>query len=82
MNESIYLQEIAIASDGGTKVAAGSDGNIYYIDHRIGTKTPGLVYDKYPSDKGANIIDGDFVLTDCMGNIKAFESKLTDKTSL
>ena len=29
----------------------------YYLDYRIGTKTKGELYDKYPGDKDAKIVN-------------------------
>lgn len=40
--------------DGGTRECMGSDGLNYCIDGRIKTDTPGAIYDRYPSDPGAN----------------------------
>lgn len=39
--------------DGGTKKYRANDGTFYYEDHRLGTLTPGKIYDRYPADKGA-----------------------------
>lgn len=43
--------------DGGTKVYSGSDYKIYYVDYRLGTTTAGELYDKYPGDEGAKMLD-------------------------
>jgi len=43
--------------DGGTICYIGSDGNSYYEDHRIGTKTKGSLYSKYPREKDACMLD-------------------------
>lgn len=43
--------------DGGTIHCEGKDGKSYFIDHRISSKTKGKVYDRYPSDGGAQILD-------------------------
>jgi hypothetical protein len=45
------------ARDGGTKVCLGEDGKTYFIDRRIFTKTKGKVYDKYPSEEGAQMLN-------------------------
>jgi hypothetical protein len=34
-----------------------SDCNKYHIDYRIGSKTKGELFDRYPSDEGAQILD-------------------------
>ena len=43
--------------DGGTICYIGSDGNSYYEDHRIGTKTKGSLYSKYPKENDACMLD-------------------------
>lgn len=66
----IDLQKISTLRDGGTSVWINPDvkNNIksredannaqqYYMDGRIRTTTPGELYDKYPSDKDAKIVD-------------------------
>ena len=45
--------------DGGTKECEGSDGNYYYVDHRIGTLTPGAIYDFYPDSPNAKQLPSD-----------------------
>ena len=38
--------------DGGTEQVMTNNGEeIYYIDHRIGSKTDGKVFNHYPDDK-------------------------------
>lgn len=39
--------------DGGTKMFEGWDGNEYFQDFRIGTKTHGAIFDRYPGDSDA-----------------------------
>lgn len=39
--------------DGGTQICRAKDGTIYYIDFRIGTKTPGILYTHHPGDPDA-----------------------------
>lgn len=49
--------------DGGTEVWIDQYGEEYFRDKRIGSKTRGRFYDKYPDKKGANIIpDFDILL--------------------
>lgn len=43
--------------DGGTDVYVDKKGKKYYKDGRIGTKTKGKIFDRYPKDKGAKILD-------------------------
>lgn len=45
--------------DGGTKECEGSDGDYYYVDHRIGTLTPGAIYDFYPGSPNAKQLPTD-----------------------
>ena len=46
------------ARDGGTVRYEGLDGETYYYkDGRIGTNTPGAIYDRYPGDMGAVILE-------------------------
>lgn len=49
-------KKISICRDGGTIVLEDNNGIKYYEDHRLGTKTPGVIYDKYPGDADAKII--------------------------
>ena len=50
------IEHIATARDGGTQLIE-VDGIRYHIDHRIGTKTKGRIYDDHPA-KG-KLIDSD-----------------------
>lgn len=44
--------------DGGTiEISTWDDDKIYCYDHRIGTTTPGRLYDGYPEDDNSNIIE-------------------------
>ncbi|MCK9458385.1 MAG: hypothetical protein M0R80_01930 [Proteobacteria bacterium] len=36
--------------DGGTVLVLAENNEVYYIDHRIGSTTDGLVFDHYPDD--------------------------------
>lgn len=45
-------------TDGGTiKWQDPSTGIVYYEDHRLFTQTEGAIYDRYPKDPGAKILD-------------------------
>jgi hypothetical protein len=64
------LKRCGIIRDGGTTVwinpevrknlktiEEANNAQKYYIDGRIGSKTKGELFDKYPSDEGAIILD-------------------------
>lgn len=55
--EVIIYRPRATYMDGGTQVIKNKQGKKYYIDGRIGSKTKGKVYDRYPGDKGAKIVN-------------------------
>jgi hypothetical protein len=46
--------------DGGTIILETDEGT-FYIDRRIGTKTPEQLYDKYPDKPDAEIIRNDII---------------------
>lgn len=50
--------------DGGTLVCyeQSSPGKRYFIDRRIRTTTKDALYDKYPGDPEAKILDIDYIL--------------------
>jgi len=52
----IQLTKVAVFRDGGTIKCVDSEGVEYYIDHRIGTTTPGNLYNKYPGYCDAKIV--------------------------
>lgn len=58
----ITLKHITTALDGGTKKLEGSDGKVYYQDFRIGTKTKGEIYDRYPKYNGRMLNKNDFII--------------------
>ena len=45
--------------DGGTQQVMTDDGDIYYVDHRMGSPTDGKVFNHYPDDKNAVQLDVD-----------------------
>lgn len=47
---------MGIYKDGGTYTFF-KNGKTYYVDRRIGSKTIDKVYDRYPGDAGAKIVD-------------------------
>lgn len=49
----IQVRKTGVARDGGTIHYLDANNNSYYEDHRIGTKTPGRITDKYPNDPQA-----------------------------
>jgi hypothetical protein len=48
---------IAACRDGGTLMFKDSEGIVYYVDGRIGTHTKDKVFDRYPSEPNAVILD-------------------------
>jgi hypothetical protein len=54
----IYVKagKVDTARDGGTLKYEGWDNRAYFEDHRIGSKTKGAIYDRYPGDKGAILL--------------------------
>lgn len=49
--------------DGGTfEVQDVNDGKKYFVDRRIHSKTKEKLYDKYPEDKGAKIVNINFTI--------------------
>jgi hypothetical protein len=55
--KTVDCELISVVRDGGTKVLQDIDNRVYYVDGRIGTKTPGVVFDRYPRDEGAQQLD-------------------------
>lgn len=66
----IDIKKIAVLRDGGTSVWINPEiqasietlddadnSQKYYLDNRIDSKTVGTLYDRYPSEKGAIILD-------------------------
>ena len=47
---------MSIYKDGGTYTFV-KNGKTYYVDRRIGTKTRDSVYDRYPGNAGAKIVN-------------------------
>lgn len=60
-DNQITLREISHYKDGGTVEYRGSDGKHYFKDSRIGSKTKGCMFDRYPGDKGAKTVDLIFI---------------------
>ena len=53
----IKVKEVSRYRDGGTTVFKSTKGKLYYRDSRIMTETKGKIYDRYPSDNGAKLLD-------------------------
>lgn len=53
----ILVTEFGRIRDGGTVTYVSELGLKFFVDNRIGTKTKGAVYDRYPGDEGAKILD-------------------------
>jgi adenylate kinase family enzyme len=43
--------------DGGTIKAVDDEGNYYYIDNRINSSKKGLIFDSYPANLDAKIVN-------------------------
>lgn len=57
-SSDILIRGIAVYKDGGT-VELTTNLGIYCIDHRVRSKTPDRVYNAYPTDVGAKIVNDD-----------------------
>ena len=57
MNGKITLIYEDMYLDGGTRKYLGSDGNTYYADYRLKTITEGEIYDSYPGNKNAKMLN-------------------------
>jgi hypothetical protein len=55
--KEILVKEKMRARDGGTTVYSDKDGNNYWKDWRIDSTTKGTIYDRYPSEDGAQVLD-------------------------
>ena len=55
--KTIDVKEISMYKDGGTTVYKSTKGKLYYKDGRLRTETKGKIYDRYPSDEGAKLLD-------------------------
>jgi len=55
--EKIKVKYLDSFLDGGTDHYVDENGNDYYEDHRIRTLTPGVIYDRYPKDRDAKILN-------------------------
>jgi len=54
---TVKVRQTNMYRDGGTKELTDKDGNVYYQDFGIFSPTRGKIYDKYPGDKNAKILD-------------------------
>jgi len=48
--KKIKVKKVDTFRDGGTAVYTDKNSIRYYVDHRIDTKTDGIVFDRYPDD--------------------------------
>jgi hypothetical protein len=57
--KKLTLVVYSILRDGGTEVCyeVNNPDKPYYIDNRIGSKTIGKIFDRYPGDSGANMLN-------------------------
>jgi len=53
----IKVKEVTKYMDGGTTKYIDEKGNEYFKDNRLGTKTKGKIFDKYPKEEDAKILD-------------------------
>jgi hypothetical protein len=60
---NIYVKNgpVSCYKDGGTEEYKGWDGKHYFVDYRIGSVTKGHVFDRYPDDKKAIMLDAKLV---------------------
>lgn len=56
------ITETGRCRDGGTILAVDETGKSYFVDGRIGSETKGRVFDKYPSEEDAMLVEGYFIL--------------------
>lgn len=56
------ITQTGLYRDGGTICAVDRDGKAYYVDNRIGSETKGRVFDKYPGEDDAILVEGYFIL--------------------
>ena len=59
---SMRIQKLDFYWDGGTCEVITDEGQ-FCIDSRLGTETPNAIYDKYPDDDSAKIVDSDIKKT-------------------
>lgn len=53
ITRTVKVKKVAVSTDGGTTEYVDIHGKKYFRDGRIGTKTPGKIFDRYPGDIGA-----------------------------
>jgi hypothetical protein len=75
--KTIIVTRRGIFKDGGTEEYQDKERNHYFIDKRINSKTKGKVFDKYPSDVGAKILD--VILTERVETKLKIEREATEK---
>lgn len=55
--KTIIVTRRGVYKDGGTEEYRDKQNNSYFKDGRIGSKTRGKIFDKYPNDAGSKILD-------------------------
>jgi len=55
--KSIFLCYSGTYKDGGTKEYRDRKNNRYFLDGRINSKTKGKLFDRYPSNERAMMLD-------------------------
>ena len=63
--KSIFIKYSNSYKDGGTKEYRDKNNNKYFLDYRINSKTRGELFDRYPDESGAIMLDlNEFSLSD------------------
>ena len=75
----MITRSVVFYFDGGTAIIITDDGN-YYIDRRNNSKTPMLIYDKYPTDNGASIVGG--VCDELLCSLKLYMDKSDNSAAI
>lgn len=56
------ITQTGLYRDGGTIHAVDETGKSYFVDGRIGSETKGRVFNEYPGEDGALLVEGYFIL--------------------
>jgi len=68
--KEIFVKKVSTARDGGTTIYVDKDGKRYWKDWRIGSQSKGSVFDRYPSDDGAKILNFEVKLIEIPENLE------------
>ena len=61
--QKISVTEVGRYRDGGTVQYVNDGGLNFWYDNRIGTKTRGAIFDRHPSDQGAQRLNVELVIS-------------------